>query len=128
MRRNPTEVPVSELKTSTEEILVHLVRPGVGARDYRLSVGATVADLLRVSGASVANQAVFVDGVRPEEAVSLHSGMVVTIVPRPKYADDDEPWRATVPAFVDAALSQEYSDALKARRDQADPDEESRNG
>jgi hypothetical protein len=97
---------VSELKTSTEEILVQLVRPGVGARDYRLSLGATLADLLRVSGASVANQAVLVDCVRPEEAVSLHSGMVVTIVPRPKYADDDEPWRATVPAFVATRLTQ----------------------
>jgi hypothetical protein len=44
-------------------------------------VKATLADLLRVSGASVANQAVFLDGAPPEEAVPLDSGMVVTIVP-----------------------------------------------
>ena len=46
---------MSVLKTSTEEILVHLVSPGVGARDYHLDAAATLADLLRLSGASIAN-------------------------------------------------------------------------
>src|ERR1022692_1375604 len=55
------EAPMSELKTSTEEILVHLVRPGVGERDYHLSAGATLADLLRLSETSTTNQAVFID-------------------------------------------------------------------
>ena len=35
---------------------------------------------------------------------------------------------STIPAFADAALSQEYSEALKARRDEANPDEESQGG
>jgi len=114
---------MSELKTSTERILVHLVRPGVGARDYHLSAGATLADLLRLSETSMTNQAVFVDGVPPEEVVPLCEGVVVTIVPRPGNAAGDAPWRATVPAFQDEALFQEYSDALKACRHEVNADE-----
>jgi hypothetical protein len=91
------EAPMSELKTSTEEILVHLVRPGVGARDYHLPAGATLADLLRVSETPTTNQAVFVDGVPPEEILPLHQGVVVMIVPRPRYAAGEEPWRTTIP-------------------------------
>ena len=73
---------MSEPKTSTAEILIHLVRPGVGSRDYHLFEGATLTDLLRLSGTSTTNQAAFVDGVAPEEALRLHNGAVVTIVPR----------------------------------------------
>jgi len=117
------EAPMSEPKTTTEEILVHLVRPDDGARDYHLSEGATLADLLRLSGTSTTNQAVFVDGVPPEEGLPLHEGMVVTIVPRPRVTAGDEPWRAAVPAFRDEALVQEYSEALKAHRHELDLDE-----
>jgi hypothetical protein len=119
---------MNELKTSTEEILVHLVHPGVGTRDYRLSAGATLADLLRLSETSTTNQAVFVDGIPPEEILTLYEGAVVTIVPRPRYAAGDEPWRATIPAFRDEALFQGYSNALKALRDEVNPDEESQDG
>ena len=119
---------MSELKTSTEEILVHLVRPGVGERDYHLSAGATLADLLRLSETSTTNQAVFIDGAPPEEVLPLHEGVVVTIVPRPRNNAGDEPWRATIPAFRDEALFQEYSDALKARRQEVNPDEEGQDG
>jgi hypothetical protein len=117
------EAPMSERKTSTEDILVHLVRPGVGARDYHLSAGATLADLLRLSETSTTNKTVFVDGVPPEEVLPLHEGAVVTIVPRPRDAAGDEPWRATIPAFRDEALFQEYSEALKARRHEVNSDE-----
>ncbi len=103
---------MSEPKTSTAEILVHLVRPGVGTRDYHLFEGATFADLLRLSGTLLSNQAVFIDGVSPEEALPLHDGMVVTVVP--KNTPGDEPWRAIVPAFRDDAVFEEYSEALKA--------------
>jgi hypothetical protein len=65
---------------------------------------------------SATNQAVFVDGVPPEEVLPLHEGVVVTIVPQPRNATGDEPWRTTIRAFRDDALFQEYSDALKARR------------
>jgi hypothetical protein len=37
-------------KTSTADIPVHPVRPGVAARDYHLTEGATLADLRRRSG------------------------------------------------------------------------------
>jgi hypothetical protein len=114
---------MSESKTSTEEILVHLVRPAVGTRDYHLTDGATLADLLRLSGISATDQAIFVDGVPPEEGLLLHEGVVVTIVPRPRNSAVDEPWRAAVPAFRDEALFQEYSEALKTRRQDLDPEE-----
>jgi len=105
-----------EPKTSTGEILVHLVRPGVEAGDYHLSEGATLADLLRISGASTTNQAVFVDGVPPEESLPLHNGIVVTLVPLPKSRAGEEPWRAEIPSFRDEGLFQEFSEALKSRR------------
>ena len=116
---------MSELETSTDQIRVHLVRPGVGACDYKLSVGATLADLLRVSGITMVNQAVFVDTVPLERVSTLHDGAVVTIVPRPEKTVSDEPWRATLPAFEDEALFQEYSDTLKARRKDVILEEES---
>jgi hypothetical protein len=116
---------MSKLKTLSEQILVHIVRPGVGAVDYHLSAGATLADLFRISETAKANQAVFVDGATPEEAVPLHEGTVVTIVPRPMNGSGDEPWRATLSAFGDEALYQEYSEVPNARRNDVDPDQES---
>jgi hypothetical protein len=119
---------MGELKTSTEEILVHLVCPGVGARDYRLAVGATLADLLRLLETSMVSQAVFVDGLTPEEARPLHEGAVVTILPRPGNGAVREPWRATISAFRDEVLFQEYLDAVKVRRDEVNVDEEAPHG
>jgi hypothetical protein len=117
------EAPMGELKSSIEEILVHLVRPGVGVQDYHLTEGATLADLFCQAGTSTTDQVVLVDGIPPEEGLPLSMGVVVTIVPRPGNATGDEPWRAAIPAFRDEALFQEYSDALKARRDEIDPEE-----
>jgi hypothetical protein len=114
---------MSKLKTSTEAILVHLVRLGVGVRDYHLSADATLADLLRQSGGSTTDQVVYVDGLPPEESLPLREGMVVTIVPKPGTAVGSEPWRAAIPAFRDEALFQEYSEILKARRGEDTSDE-----
>lgn len=119
---------MSELKTSTEQILVHIERPGVDAVDYHLSAGATLADLFRISKTSTANQAVFINGVPSEDAIQLHEGTVVTIVPRPLNRSGDEPWRATIPAFRDESLYREYSDAVSARRHEVDPVQESQDG
>lgn len=62
---------MSDPKPSTERILVHLLRPGVGAEDYQLSRGATLAELLTRSGATTKRQAVFLDGVMAEESAPL---------------------------------------------------------
>jgi hypothetical protein len=110
------EAPMPEPKTSTEEIVVHLMRPGSGVRDYHLAEGATLADLLLLSGTSTMNHAVLVDGVTPDEAVTLREGAVVTIVPQPSGAVVIEPWRAAIPAFRDEVLYQEYSEVLRALR------------
>ena len=115
---------MSELKTSTEEILVHLIEPDVRTREYRLSSGATLADLLRVSETSIVNQTVFVDGLGAEDPMPLRDGAVVTIIPRPRNAMGSEPWRSAIPAFRDEALFQEYSNAIMTNRDEVYPDED----
>lgn len=116
---------MTKTRTSAVEISVHLVVPGVGTRDYHLAEGATLGDLLRLSGSETAHQTVFVEGLPFEEAVPLRDGAVVTIVPRPRSASGDEPWRASVPAFRDEELAREYSEAIRTRRE-TDPDEELR--
>jgi hypothetical protein len=120
---NAAEVGMSEQKTATAEIQVILGRPGAGARTYHLPEGATLADLLRQSGATLCNQDVFVNGIMSEETVPLTDRAVVFILPRPGNAAGVEPWRATIPAFRDEALFQEYMEALKARRRSAEPEE-----
>jgi sulfur carrier protein ThiS len=107
-----------EPKTSAKEILVNLVHTGIGTEDYHLFEGATLADLLRASGTSTRDVAVLVDGVSPEESLTLHDGIVVTLVPQPKSIPGEEPWRAEVTSFRDEALFLEYSEALKARREE----------
>jgi len=118
---------MSELHTSTESILVHLVRPGMGVRDYHLARGATLADLLHQSKSVTTDQTVLVDGLPPEESLPLREGVVVTIVPQPGNSSETEPWKGTVPAFRDEALFEEYSEILKARRSE-DTTEEGQGG
>jgi hypothetical protein len=108
---------MNEVKTSTDEILVHFIRPGLGPRDYHLAEGAKLADLLRLAGVSTADQAVFIDGVPPEEASPLREGVVVTVVPRSSDDAAQTPWHASVPALRDADIAREYSDAMKTRRE-----------
>jgi sulfur carrier protein ThiS len=114
---------MSQLGTTSPKISVHLLIPGVGVRDYHLSEGATLADLLRQSATATTDQAIFVDGLPIEENLPLREGAVVTIVPMPRNSAADEPWRAVVPAFRDEALYQEYSEILGARRHENDPAE-----
>ena len=117
---------MSELKIPIREISVHLVAPGIGERDYRLSEGATLADLLSRSGTSTTDRVVLVDGLSPEGLLPLRAGMVVTVVPKPGNAAGAEPWRATIPAFRDEALAREYFEILQARRreDKSDEDQD----
>jgi hypothetical protein len=111
-----------------EEILVRVVRPNVGARDYYMSAGATLTDPFRLSETSIENQAILVDGVPTVEIVQLQAGAVVTILPQAKKAAGTEPWREPIPAFRDEALFREYSDAVKARRDEVSSGEEDQEG
>ena len=91
---------MSETRTSTEEILVHFLRPGPSPAIIISPMGRPSATSCHLAGISTANQAIFVDGVPPEEALPLHDGAVVTIVPRPRSGAGEEPWHASVPAFV----------------------------
>lgn len=62
---------MSESETTTRQVLVHLITPGVGVRDYQLSEGETLADLLRQSMTPSTDQTVFVDGLPPEEFLPM---------------------------------------------------------
>jgi hypothetical protein len=110
---------VGESKT-----LVRLVRPGVGVQTYRLQKRATLADLLRRSKARTTNQAVYVDGAMAEQTTPLPDGAVVMIVPQPRNAAVDEPWRATIPSFQDESLFRQYLQTLKAHRQDLAADED----
>jgi sulfur carrier protein ThiS len=104
--------------------VVRLVRPGAGTQEYCLPKGATLADLLRQSGATTTNQVVVVAGVLVDESAPLEHGAVVTIAPRPKNAVPEEPWRATIPSFQDEDLFREYTESLKALGRDLGPDED----
>jgi len=106
-------------------IIVRLVRLGVGIQKYYLPRGATLADLLRRSEATTMHQVIYVDGFMAEETVPLCDGAVVVIVPQPRNAAVDEPWRATIDSFQDEALFQQYTEILKARRRDLGPAEDS---
>lgn len=106
------------------KILVTIVQPGLGAQEYALPKGTTLADLLRRHGATTADQVVYVDGFVVEENVPLHDGAVAVIVPQARNAAGDEPWRATIPSFRDEALFRQYTDLLKSGRHRLGPDED----
>jgi hypothetical protein len=106
--------------------LVRLVRPGVGVQKYRLPSGATLAELLRHSGATTTNQAVYIDGIMAGEMATLHDGAIVMIVPQSRIGPVNEPWRTTIPSFRDESLFQQYSEILKSRRRDPGSDEDER--
>jgi len=100
--------------------LVQLVRPGVGVQGYHLENGATLGDLLRRSKATITGQAAYIDGVSAEESTPLRDGAIVMIVPQPRNAAVDEPWRTTIHSFQDESLFREY---METRRHDLDADE-----
>jgi hypothetical protein len=106
---------MSKPETTTAEILVHLVRPGLGSQDIPLSEGATVADLLRASGVST-SQSILVDGVPIEEAVPLIDGAIVTIAPVAPVIGQNGYWGPPITAFQDEELCREYFEILEAQR------------
>jgi hypothetical protein len=107
---------MSELKTATEQILVHLTGPDGEVRDYHLSLGSTLGDLLRRTSRSTEVASVLVDGVPPEHAVLLRDGAVVTMLPKTDPATNEPPWRMSIPSFQDEALYQEFREELEAHR------------
>ena len=116
---------MNELKTSTGNILVHLVR-GEARRTTTYHRGRP-SRISCVSKTSRAHYAVFINGVPPDETVPLDEA-AVTIVPRSTDTGAANLDGATIAAFQDEALYREYSDVLNARRREVDSDEESQDG
>jgi hypothetical protein len=98
------------------EVVVTLIRPGVGSQKFRLPEGSTLEDLIRRSGASTKTQTVSVDGIIPERPLPLHNGAVVVIASAPKNAAGGEHPHSAVPSLRDDDLFEQYRDILKARR------------
>jgi hypothetical protein len=98
------------------EVVVTLVRAGVGAKKYRLPEGSTLEDLLSQSGARTAKQTVYVDNIIPEKPLPLQNGTVVFVVPAPKGAAGGQHPSPAVPSLRDDDLFEQYRDILKARR------------
>ncbi|MGO9598587.1 MAG: hypothetical protein ACLP7Q_11410 [Isosphaeraceae bacterium] len=104
--------------------LVRLVRPGVGIERYQLDKAATLEDLLRLSKLDITSRAIYIDGELAEKSTPLRDGAVVVVVPQPKNAPAQEPWRATIPSFQDESLFGEYLEVLKAHRQEPGTDED----
>jgi hypothetical protein len=100
------------------EVVVTLIRAGVGAQKYRLPKGSTLDDLLDRSGASIEEQSVLIDEVVPERSLILKDGATVIIAPPPRNAASGEPLQTAVPSLQDDASFEEYRDILKGRRAQ----------
>jgi hypothetical protein len=98
------------------EVVVTLIRAGVGAKKYRLPQGSALEELISRSGAMTARQTVSVDGIIPEKTLPLHDGAIVIIAPAPKNAAGGEHPRPAVPSLRDDDLFERYRDILKARR------------
>ncbi len=98
------------------EVVVTLIRAGVGARKYRLPEGSTLEELISRSGAATARQTVSVDGIIPEKPLPLQNGAVVVIAPAPGNAAGGEHPHPAVPSLRDDDLFEQYRDILKARR------------
>jgi hypothetical protein len=108
---------MSELQTATQEILVHLATPGGGTREYPMAVGSSLGDLLRRIGGLMPRASILVDGVPPEDALLLHDGVVVTVMPPDRSQSTDILNRKPIPSFQDEELYQEYRAAVEARRE-----------
>lgn len=98
------------------EVVVTLIRAGVGARKYRLPEGSTIENLISRSGATTARQIVSVDGIIPEKSLPLHHGAVVIIVPAPKNSAGGQHPHPAVPSLQDDDLFEQYRDILRSRR------------
>jgi hypothetical protein len=98
------------------EVVVTLIRAGVGAQRYRLPKGSTLDDLLDRAGALIKEQSVLVDEVVPERPLVLRDGATVIITSPPTNSASGEPLHTAMPSLQDDAIFEEYRDILKARR------------
>jgi hypothetical protein len=87
--------------TAKQCVEVVLVRPDVGPQTFTLREGATLADLLRESGAAIGSPNVLIDGRPIEDAMTLKSGMSITILPERPEMPAKRSWRDTVGMFAD---------------------------
>lgn len=87
--------------TAKQCVQVTLLRPDVGQQIFKLAEGATLADLLRESGAAISSPNVLIDGYSIEDVLPLKSGMVITIVPQTSQTPSNGSWRETIGMFQD---------------------------
>ena len=95
------------------EVVVTLIRAGVGAKKYRLPEGSTLEDLISRSGATTTRQTVSVDGIIHEKQLPLHNAAVVIIAPAPKNAAGGQHPHPAVPSLRDDESSSSTATSLK---------------
>ena len=95
---------------------VVLLRLGEGVQEFDLPPDATLADLLRESGANLAENEVMIDGRPIEEAIVLRPGMIVSLSPKPE-PPAEVPWRKTVGMFRDDPYFDAMMDDVMAARE-----------
>jgi sulfur carrier protein ThiS len=101
-------------KSDTE---VTLIRPERGSQTVTLPEGATLADLLRQTGAAVRSPNLLIDGRPIEEVLMLKSGTTITITPEPPQEPPKKDWRRTVGMFADDADFEEFQAQCRAIRE-----------
>jgi hypothetical protein len=96
---------------------VTLIRIGTGKQEFDLPEGATLADLLRVSGVEPETQSIFIDGKPLAEALVLPPGTIVSAIPRTKDAPPTPDWSGVIGAFHDNPEFEEMMRAVNAERE-----------
>src|SRR5262245_41148699 len=105
--------------TSTAERCteITLVRPDGGSQTLTLPEGATLGDGLRAAGAATRIPHVLIDGRPIEEAITLKSGMMITILHEPPQAPSSGSWRDSVGTVQDTPAFRELVASGRAIRE-----------
>ena len=110
-------IPETTTKTN-----VTLLRLGEGKEVIELSEGATLADLLRITGLNARDCEILVDGRPLEDCSMLQTGMIVSVGIAPGSERGRRTWRDTVGMFRDDPLldqaSEEGRNYRKSLRDE----------
>ena len=92
--------------SEAQENLV-LIRSDADSQTYTLPEGATLGDLLREAGVAIRSPNLLIDGRPIEDAMTLESGMTVTINSEDNSKLSNGSWRATVGKFSNPAILRE---------------------
>ena len=94
-----------------------LLRLGEGKEVIELSEGATLADLLRITGLNARDCEILVDGRPIEDCSMLQTGMIVSVGARLKQAVVNPSWRDSIGDFHNDPAFEDMMERVKAERE-----------